>query len=270
MFNDIQQRSYDWLRRDLRSVPGLGITHMRTYRNVVDILSSAGRRMCCRTDDCSTLFITSFGGVRMDIDKKELKYRTYRLEIWKALLATLTPIILIILTFVVNNAIQKSGSLLKREEEIASQISRQKRDIYADLGKKLNIIYIYVQDIGDYSSYTPQKILEFKRQSDRQFFSYFPYWSCETEINYKKFMNTAFKMYNASGESAKIRSYRHEKEKAYENNNKEWNDQWNDYFTESRYKNTDVIYYNLIQSILKDTANAELRKVSTECNSIKE
>ncbi|QLH38715.1 MAG: hypothetical protein HWD60_06845 [Defluviicoccus sp.] len=93
----------------------------------------------------------------MDIDKKELKYRTYRLEIWKALLATLTPIILIILTFVVNNAIQKSGSLLKREEEIASQISRQKRDIYADLGKKLNIIYIYVQDIGDYSSYTPQK-----------------------------------------------------------------------------------------------------------------
>jgi hypothetical protein len=58
------------------------------------------------------------------------------------LLSILTPLVLVVLTFVVNDAIQQRGAALKREEQILAE----KQKIYAEMGKMLNVIYVYVAD----------------------------------------------------------------------------------------------------------------------------
>jgi hypothetical protein len=65
----------------------------------------------------------------MDPEELYVKHREYRLERWKVLLSVLTPLVLIALTYVVNNAIQERGALLKREEQILAE----KQKLYAEL-----------------------------------------------------------------------------------------------------------------------------------------
>lgn len=199
------------------------------------------------------------------MQEDDLKYRMYKLEIFKAIISAMSPVILVIIGFIINDAIQKSGSLLKKDEASSQQISLLKQGVYSDLGEKLNKIYIFVADFGDFRSFTPIDIIDMKRSSDRKFFMYSPYWSCQTEIRYKKFMETAFQTNNGPGVSAKVRTLRFEKQEAYKNTGKEWNSDFDNYFTEERDNTIHEKYYLLVDSILRDTANGALRSIIPEC-----
>ncbi len=107
----------------------------------------------------------------MDSDEKRFKERELHIERWKVFLSILTPLALLLLTWVVNNAIQERGAALDREKQILSE----KQKIYAEMGRRLNIIFVYVIDVGDFRAYKPPQIVDFKREVDRQFFSYRPY-----------------------------------------------------------------------------------------------
>jgi hypothetical protein len=50
-----------------------------------------------------------------------LKQHTFRLERWRLRVSTITAILLGVLTYVVNNAVQERGSMLKREEQILAE-----------------------------------------------------------------------------------------------------------------------------------------------------
>jgi len=194
----------------------------------------------------------------MDSDDKHFKERELRLERWKVLLSILTPLALILLTWVVNNAIQERGAALDREKQILAE----KQKIYAEMGRKLNVIFVYVIDVGDFQAYKPPQIVDFKREVDRQFFSYRPYWSEQTEENYNKFMTAAFRTYTGLGKPAKIRSFRTEKVAAYEFDRLTWDPTWNDYFTEERDPDISSRYYSLVSSMLSDTVTPGIRQVA--------
>ena len=194
----------------------------------------------------------------MDSDERHFKERELRIERWKVLLSILTPLALILLTWVVNNAVQERGAALDREKQILAE----KQKIYAEMGRRLNVIFVYVIDVGDFRAYKPPQIVDFKRETDRQFFSYRPYWSKETEKNYDEFMKAAFQTYTGSGKPAKIRSLRAEKVAAHKFDNVKWEAAWNDYFTEERDPDISSRYYTLVSSMLGDTVTPGIRKVA--------
>jgi hypothetical protein len=191
----------------------------------------------------------------MDADEILIKKREYIIEICKIVISILTPLVLLALTFVVNDALQRRGEVLKREEQILAE----KQRIYAELGRSLNIIYVYVDDVGDFSDYTPDKIVEKKRDSDRRFFMYRPYWSRDTESNYQIFMRAAFQTYNGAGMPAKINASKSEKEAACDISKVKWNPKWDEYFTENKDPEISKKYYALVSSLLADTVRAEIR-----------
>lgn len=193
----------------------------------------------------------------MDADELALKHREHKLEKWKVFLSILTPLVLVALTFVVNNAIQERGALLKREEQILAE----KQKIYAELGRKLNIFYVYVADVGDFRSYTPPRVVEMKREADRQFFMYRPYWSEATEKRYSAYMKAAFLTYTGAGLPAKINASRFEKVAAYAVDKLAWDATWDAYFTEKTDPEISSKYYALVSSLLADTVNAGIRKL---------
>jgi len=196
-------------------------------------------------------------GGTVDADELAIEARKHRLEVWKLLIAILTPLVLAYLTYVINNAIQERGAILKREEQILSE----KQKIYAELGKRLNVFYIYVSDLGDFRSYQPPRVVEMKREADRQFFMYRPYWSSETESRYNEFMKSAFQTYNGAGLPAKVRGRRDQKLAAYEVDKLVWQPEWDSYFTEEVDSEITVKYYALVSSILADTVSSTIRKL---------
>lgn len=191
----------------------------------------------------------------MDPDEKRFREQELRLERWKFLLSALVPLVLLMLTGVVNNALKEREGALDREKQVLAE----KQKIYQDMGLKLNIIFVYVSDVGDFRSYNPVQIVEFKRQVDRQFCSYLPYWSENTEMRYAAFTEGAFKTYEWP--EAKIRSFKAEKVAGSKSG---WDGNWNAYFTEERVQRLDILYYDLVRSILEDTVTPGTREIDHE------
>jgi len=191
----------------------------------------------------------------MDADELIIKEREYKLERWKLLVSTITSLALVALTFVINNALQERGAILKRQEQILAE----KQKIYLSLGKELNIIYVYVRDIGDFRQYTPTAVVDQKREADRQFFAYRPYWSEITESAYKDYMSGAFATYNGSGMSARLRAHKGEKVAAYAIDHRSWDQTWDAYFTEDTDAQIDEKYYRLVGALLADTISPDIR-----------
>ena len=192
------------------------------------------------------------------MEESNLEIKMYKLEVWKAIASFLTPIVLVILTFQVNTVLKEKEHQLK----VGEQILKEKQAIYSDIGKKLNIIFVYVADVGDFRRYDPLDIIQKKREVDRIFKMYAPYWTDETESKYSDFMRSTFKTYNAPGVRAKIRATKYEKVKAYQVDKIQWNEDWNKYFTEERDPNYFSKYYDLVESLLADIVSTNVRKIS--------
>src|SRR5690242_1599037 len=80
------------------------------------------------------------GDTLMDAQELTVENRKLRLEVWKTWLSILTPIVLLVLGWRVNDAIQERGAFLKRQEQVLAE----KQRVYGELGRKLNVMYVYV------------------------------------------------------------------------------------------------------------------------------
>ena len=194
----------------------------------------------------------------IDNQEHELEKKKYSLEVWKAIASLLTPVVLVFLTFQVNSVLKEKEHQLK----VGEQILKEKQSLYSEMGHDLNIIFVYIADVGDFRKYAPLEVIEKKRKVDRLFWMYAPYWSSNTEEKYKAFMSSAFEMYNGSGIRAKIKAYRHEKVAAYQIDEMNWNEKWNNYFTENRDNEYFDKYYELVESLLSDIVSTDVRKLS--------
>lgn len=184
------------------------------------------------------------------------KQQVHELEVKKFRLSILTPLLLLLLTFVVNNALQERSASLRRDEQILAD----KKRIYTEIGPKLNIFYIYVADVGDFKAYTPARVVDLKREVDRQFHIYHPYWSAGTQEKYSTFMESVFQTYSGVGLPAQINGSPIEKIAAYENDQLKWDPAWNRYFTGNTDLNVSEKYYALVKSLLADTVDPSVGK----------
>lgn len=195
----------------------------------------------------------------MEDREYQLEQRRYRQEWFKVFFSALTSVALAVLAFVIHDTFKEREAALKTREQIVAQ----KQSIYSRLGDRLNVIYVYVADVGDFRQYTPPQVVQRKRECDRIFFSYKFYWSQDTEKAYEEFMRAAFKTHNGAGFAAKIRGVNTEKVAAYDFDKLKWNTEWNAYFTGERDAQLQTKYYELVYALLGDIVNAEIRRVGS-------
>lgn len=101
-----------------------------------------------------------------------------------------------------------------------------------------------------------------KHEADRQFFMHQPHWSKTTEDCYNEYMRAVFLTYNGAGLSARINASKTQKVAAYEVDNLKWNSSWDMYFTGKTDPKIAAKYHALVSSLLADTVNADIRKIS--------
>ena len=187
----------------------------------------------------------------------------YRQEWWKTAVSALTPIMIAVLTFFITGALNDRESSLRRGE----QISSDKQKTYLQMASDLNIIYVFVSDIGDFRSFSPDTVIEKKRGVDRVFFSYRPYWSDETIEKYNKFMRAAFELYSGYASNARIRTSKDQKKIAFGQDGKTWDPKWDNMFTGQTVQGIDQYYYDLIASLLSDAASPQLHTSDLQSHS---
>lgn len=187
---------------------------------------------------------------------ENLDVAKYWQEWWKVAVSALTPIAIAVLTYFISNALNERQSYLRRGEQTLAE----KQRTYGRIGEDLNIIYVYAADVGDFRQYTPDQIVQRKRDADRTFYMYRPYWSRKTQDNYREFMQAAFSMYVAIGTNARINAFTDEKKAAFAAEGKNWDPKWDAFFTGNRDPVLEQRYYALVSSFLEDIATFALHK----------
>jgi hypothetical protein len=182
---------------------------------------------------------------------ENLENKKYKLEKLKALSSFLLPLALVFISFQINSNLKDKEYELKTGQ----QIIKAKQEIYAEIGKHLNVIFVYIADVGDFRKYTPLDIINRKREVDRLFNIYLPFWSYSTRKKYNNFMHAAFLMGNKKGKDALIKANMHEKMLS-----PNWNKNWEVYFKKGRDKKYYDSYYELIASLLADTVSSKTFK----------
>jgi hypothetical protein len=184
-----------------------------------------------------------------------LEIAKYWQEWWKIGVSGLTPVAIAVLTFFITYTLNQQQSVLRKSEQILSE----KQKTYSNIGEHLNIIFVYILDIGDFRHYDPMQIIEKKRAVDRLFFMYRPYWSDQTVKKYTDFMNAGFEMHGPDrGRSAKIRAITGEKKAAHAIDKKPWPENWNENFTHEIDPKVGIYYNDLVSSFLNDIATAAI------------
>lgn len=135
------------------------------------------------------------------------------LEIVKLLVSALTPISILtvsaILSSRANTAARKRQEVEKAQAAATTRYSKvvEKRvELWDRIGPALNDIYAYNIYVGNWNNLKSDDIIRIKRDCDRSFFAYRPFFSQAFIDAYDGFMSASFAMYGGMGEDAKIRT----------------------------------------------------------------
>jgi len=171
------------------------------------------------------------------------------LRAWEIIVSALTPIAIGVVGYIVNRTIksrENEFNALRRMQDI-------RKEIYDDIGPKLNKIYCYIADVGDFGNYEPKAIIDFKRDVETKFKPYKDLWSESTIEAYDDFMESAFDHWGPDrGTPGKIRATTDEKRAAFRNVGKEWDEKWEAAFTHSKNPNSVSKYDRLVRMFIKD------------------
>lgn len=190
-------------------------------------------------------------------EEKESKPLWNSLEIAKLLVSGALPLILLYL----GNSFQSQQTNLAAEQAKSIQQSQRKQiiiervvqwrfDKYEQAAGLLNDMYAYYIYVGKWKEFTPQAIVQRKREVDKIFYSSGPIFSDELIKRYDTLIEEMFAHYQGWGEDAALRtSIEHRKEGALAAGLK-WDSSWDKKFTnEDNRKNIKVAYQNLTKQL---------------------
>lgn len=92
------------------------------------------------------------------------------------------------------------------ELERKNRIVERRSAIWDQLGPKLNDIYAYIARVGNYKEFKAAQVVQLKRDCDKIFYSYQPFFSDSFVGSYNSFMAAAFETHTAEGADALIRT----------------------------------------------------------------
>ena len=178
------------------------------------------------------------------------------LEVWKIIVSALTPIAIAVAGYFINKAIKT------REHELTVLRSKQdiRKGIYDDIGPKLNKIFCFIVDVGDFGQYEPPHIRDLKDEINRKFHTYKMLWQDKTINAYDKFIESSYSEYSGGmGTPGKIRALTAEKKKFFELTGKRWKPEWDEMFTQPIDKRQMfTIYDGLVEAFIDDMTSGKL------------
>jgi hypothetical protein len=181
---------------------------------------------------------------KLELETRKLKYERIGL-----LTSFLTPVAIVVVGYFIQNAVSQAD----REWKSGERRAEQREKVYAELGPLLNIIYCYVDDVGDYTRFSPEEVIDKKRSADRLFFTYHSYWSASTKTAYDSFMRSCFEISQGGyATDAKIKSAADQKRAAFAKRGIEWKPSWNEAFSPAEGSGTREKYLALVIAFLGD------------------
>ena len=166
--------------------------------------------------------------VNLEEKKIALQTRKRKYEKFALITACLTPNTILRVGYFFQRSVSHADRVWKTAERRAEQRERG----YVELGPLLNIIYCYVDEVGDYARYTPREIVEKKRSADRLFHTYLAFWSEDSRRAYADFMQASFDtVHGGMSVDAKIRVSPKKRQQAFEHRKIAWDKSWDDAFT---------------------------------------
>jgi hypothetical protein len=171
------------------------------------------------------------------------------MELAKLIASFLTPLAIAFVGLLVQRTLAAQSRTWKVEDRLADK----RVEIYEKIGVDLNRIYCYVMDVGDFKDEIPDKIIDAKRNVDRNMFIYQAIWPEETFKCFQEYIDSAFLHSRGErGDDAMIRATVLEKKAAREKRHKQWPDAWNERFTGERDTSHKTKYAELMKLISRD------------------
>jgi hypothetical protein len=153
-------------------------------------------------------------------------------EVAKALGALATPVVVVVVAY-----------LFQRKQKLAEAAMTERIKRIALISPLLNQIFSYRHRVGGYLDWSPEEILQAKRDADREFRTYEFLWTPEYREAYHRFMEECFATNRGAGNKAGIRAdERHYPKKASTPN-------WEAFTGEEADKGRNQEAYNQVQSI---------------------
>lgn len=116
-------------------------------------------------------------------------------EVAKALGALATPVVVVIVAYI-----------FQRKQKLAEAVMTERIKRIARISPLLNKIFSYRHRVGNYLEWTPEDILNAKREADHEFWTFEFLWSPEYKAAYHQFMEECFTINRGEGNKAGIRA----------------------------------------------------------------
>jgi len=144
------------------------------------------------------------------------------MELAKLISSIITPIVILFLGIWAKNIAKKH----QKRISIDYRIIKKRIEIYDKIGCKLNDIFSFTVQVGNWKEITPMEIIQMKRDIDKIMHINRPYWTEIVFDKYSFFMEACFETWTGVGEDAKIKAET-EKYKVLD----KWNDSWESIFS---------------------------------------
>lgn len=173
-------------------------------------------------------------------DKKPLKSPWNSLEKAKFVLTIIQLLTNLAFTLVLFFFAEK----LSKAKWLDQKVTEKRLEIYDTLMPRLNGIYCYFAQKGDYKKATPLDVIEWKRTADKCFYTNQLFLSKEFRDHYEYFTDSLCFSHPGGGE-AKINGHSHQRRLWYEERDninfskKNWDKKWDAYILQTR----DSAYY---------------------------
>lgn len=145
------------------------------------------------------------------------------LEIFKLIVAAITPIVVGILVWKLNEAIKRFEHRQWRNQKLIEK----RLEVYDKIAPKMNDLLCYFTYVGCWKDLAPDEVVKMKRQLDKEVYLAMPLFSPEFFSSCMDFMNLCYETYTGVGQNAKLRTKFEQRGKG----NSEWSASWDQIFS---------------------------------------
>ncbi|MBS1793178.1 MAG: hypothetical protein JSS81_04960 [Acidobacteria bacterium] len=145
------------------------------------------------------------------------------LEVVKLIIGAITPIVVGILVWKLNEAIKRFEHRQWRNQKLIEK----RLEIYDKIAPQLNDLLCYFTYVGCWKDFTPEQVIKMKRTLDKEIYLAQPLFSSHFFTYSMNFVNLCYEPFVGWGKDAKLRT-KFERRKEANNN---WDSSWEEMFS---------------------------------------
>lgn len=145
------------------------------------------------------------------------------LQILSAFGAVATPIVVVIIGWIVSRNLKRLENQQWRNQELI----KVRLGYYQELAPSLNDLFCYFTFVGNWKQLSPVDVVSLKRQLDRTLYSAAPLFNSKVIEAYDAFTKLCFQTFNRWGDDAKLRTGFYHRREHFPG---QWMPEWDRYF----------------------------------------